>query len=51
MCIPKYLFYITTMTYDHAYVDAGIPCEDIVEKIKKLVGEPRNYGWYDKHII
>jgi len=38
------------MIYDNSYVDATIPCEDIVEKIKKLVGEPRNYGWYDKYI-
>lgn len=25
-------------------IDATLPCEEIVEKIKKLVGEPRNYG-------
>ena len=29
------------------HLDGTIPCEDIVEKIKKLVGEPRNYGWYN----
>ena len=33
-----------TICYTAFVLDATLPCEEIVEKIKKLVGEPRNYG-------